>query len=384
VGPRGLVALISLSACVAQAFGRFSYALLLPAIDRDLLQSYAVAGLVGTANVGAYLLGTLAVSALAKRAQPADLIRWGLVGSSAGLLLLWRAESALMLAVGLSLTGLAGAFIWVPAPGLAGSVVRASRRGAAIGLAGSGIGAGIVFASLLASVLHRSGGDASWRTVFLVEAVVALVTLVLCVLLLRPPHRPQDDEPVRAGALRRVPGWAGVVGGYAAYGLAVSIFTTYLVTSLEDDAGFSPGHAAADYVVVGVALVFGGVLVGPLSDRWGRGRTLVLGYALMAVSIAMALVGAEPFAALSGLLFGLMMSGLPAVIAAHLADTLTPREFAGAFGRCTLAFGLAQLCGPPLGGWLAESTGSFTVPFVLAAVVAAGGAVLSVGVVRRS
>ncbi len=204
--------------------------------------------------------------------------------------------------------------------------------------------------------------------------------LVLCLALLRPPHRPDDDVPVRSGALRRVPGWVGVVGGYAAYGLSVSIFTTYLVTALEDDGGFAPGHAAGDYTVVGVALVFGGVLVGPLSDRWGRGRTLVLGYALMAVAILGPLAGVEPVAALSALLFGLMMSGLPSVIAAHLADTLTPREFAGAFGRCTLAFGLAQLCGPPLGGWLAESTGSFTVPFVLAALVAAGGAVLSVSV----
>jgi MFS family permease len=217
--------------------------------------------------------------------------------------------------------------------------------------------------------------------VYLVEALLALVVLVLCQRFLRPAVHKDDATPVRSGALRRVPGWAGVVGGYAAYGLAYSIYTTYLVSTLQDD-GFSSGHAAAVYTLVGLALVGGGVLLGPASDRWGRGHVLVAGYAVMAVAIVLVPVGSEPAASVSAIAFGLTMSGLPAVIAAHLADVLTPREFAGAFGRCTLAFGVAQLCGPPLGGLLAESTGSFTVPFVLAAAIAALGAASSVSVVR--
>ena len=383
VRPRAIVALIALASGVAQAFGRFSYALLLPAIDRDLLDSYALAGLIGTANVATYLLGTLAVSALARRADPAQLMRWGLLATTVGLFVLWQAESALVLAAGLSLTGAGGAFIWVPAPGLAGSVVRPGRRGAAIGLSGSGIGGGIVFASALASVLHRTGGDASWRTVWLVEAVLALVVLGLCVVFLRPPAHPTDTDPVRAGALRTVPGWVGLAGGYAAYGLAYSIYTSYVVTALEDDGGFSAGHAAGVYTLLGVALITGGVLLGQLSDRIGRGVTLVGGYVGMALSIVLVLAGAEPWAALSALLFGTAMSGLPAVIAAQLSDSLSPREFAGAFGRCTLFFGVAQLCGPPLGGWLAEETGSFTASFLVAAAVAVLGAALSLLVPRR-
>ncbi len=382
--PRGLVLLVAFASAVAQAFGRFSYALLLPAINRDLLDSYAVAGLVATANVTAYLVGTLAVSVLSRRARPAALIQAGLACSAVGLALLTRAGGAGGLAVGLTLTGVGGAFIWVPAPGLAGSVVRPSRRGAAIGVAGSGIGGGIVFASALTWGLQARGGDASWRTVYLVETVLAVVALVLCLLLLRPaPHR-DDGVPVRAGALRRVPGWIGLTGSYAAYGLAYSVYTSYLVTALEDDAGFSAGHASAVYTLVGIGLVAGGIVLGPLSDRWGRGRTLVAGYLAMAGAILLVPLGVEPLASASALGFGLMMSGLPAVIAAHLSDFLTPREFAGAFGRCTLAFGLAQLAGPPLGGFLAETAGGFVVPFLLAGLVAAVGAGLSLDVLRAA
>jgi MFS family permease len=104
----------------------------------------------------------------------------------------------------------------------------------------------------------------------------------------------------------------------------------------------------------------------------------------MAGAILLVPLGLEPLASASALLFGLMMSGLPAVIAAHLSDFLTAREFAGAFGRCTLAFGLAQLCGPPLGGFLAETAGGFLVPFLLAGFVAAVGAALSLDVLRTT
>lgn len=379
----GVIALLAVASAVAQSFGRFTYALLLPAIDRDLLGSYAVAGLLGTANVGAYLAGTVAVSAVSRRADPAILIRCGLAGTTAGLAVLWQAESATALAVGLSLSGFGGAFIWVPAQGLAGSVAPPERRGAAIGLTGSGIGVGIIAASLLTAALHRTGGDASWRTVWLVEAGISLLALVLCLALLRPGAAQAGTEPARARALRAVPGWQGAVGAYAAYGLAYSVFTTYVVTALQEDAGFSDAHASLDYTLLGLALVFGGPLLGPLSDRFGRGRVLVAGNVMMAGAIVLVLAGAEPLAALSVLAFGLAMSGLPAVLAAHLSDWLSPREFAGAFGRLTLFFGVAQLAGPPLGGWIAERTGSFTPAFLVAGGVALLGAAASSTVPRR-
>lgn len=389
-----MIALVALCAAVAQGFGRFSYALLLPAIDRDLLGSYALAGLLATLNVGAYLVGTLAVSALARRVDPVSLLRTGLVASTFGLGLLSQADGAGQVGVGLVLTGVGGAFIWLPGPGLAGSVVPLARRGAAIGLSGSGVGLGIVVASALAAGLQRLQGDGFWRSVWLVETGICLLALVLCLLLLHPAATPPGAPAVRAGALRRVPGWAGVAAAFAAFGLSSSLYTTYVVTALVDDAGFSAARAAADFTLFGVAWIFGGLLLGPLSDRYGRSRTLVLGFVamtgavvgLVAVTGNVLLVGAgrEPLAAASTLTVGLVMSGLPTVMAAHLSDHLSAREFAGAFSRLTLFFGVAQLGGPPVGGWLAERAGSFTLPFLLAALAAAAGVLVSLTVPERA
>jgi hypothetical protein len=43
-----------------------------------------------------------------------------------------------------------------------------------------------------------------------------------------------------------------------------------------------------------------------------------------------------------------------------------------------------QVLGPPLGGFLAETTGGFLAPFLLAGLVAAAGAGLSVDVLRAT
>ncbi|MFW3171612.1 MFS transporter [Geodermatophilus sp. CPCC 206100] len=379
-GAWGLVALVALASAVAQAFGRFTYSLVLPSIERELAGSYAVAGVVGAVNVAAYVLAVLVVGTLGRRLRPATWIRLGLACCTGGLVLLTRSATVPELAAGLALTGWGAALIWLPSPGFVGGVVAASRRGAAIGLIGSGIGLGIVFAGGLTS-LRAGGGDSGWRGVYLVETVFAVLVLGACLGFLRAGPRSPAEEPGRPVSLRQVPGWRGLAGGYAAYGLAYSIYTSYLVAALED-AGFSPGHASAVYTVVGAALVVGGVLLGQLSDRWGRGQALVLGHLLMAGAILLVLAGAEPLATVSALVFGAMMSGLPSVVAARLADVLPRREFSAVFARCTLAFALAQTCGTSMGGFLAEASGGFALPFAVAAAMSVAGAVLSIDVLR--
>ncbi|MGH7856829.1 MAG: MFS transporter, partial [Candidatus Binatia bacterium] len=156
-----------------------------------------------------------------------------------------------------------------------------------------------------------------------------------------------------------------------------SLYMSYLVAALEEDAGFTPAHASAVYALVGGAIVFGGVLFGRLSDRVGRRATMVSGYLVKAACAALVLAGAEPWAAISAVFFGLVMSGLGAVTAAHVADHLDSRSFGTAFGVVTLVFGIAQVVGPQLGGWLADVTGSFTVGFVVSALAALFGALSS-------
>ncbi len=377
-----LIPTLVLAAAVAQGFGRFGYALLLPAVNDDLVHSYSVAGLLGTLNLTAYLGGTLLVSMTAGRLEPAMSVRLGLLLTTAGLSILALAPSVPILVVGMVLAGFGGAMIWVPAPGIAGSAVHVSRRGLAIGLTGSGVGLGVMASSGLTAAVHAIAGPGAWRPVWGIEAVISALVAAAAARWLRPRVIPVSG-PVRISALRAVPGLIGSTVSYGGYGLAIAIYMTFLVTAYEDDAGFSPGHASGVFALVGVCITAGGILLGRWSDSVGRRAAMTWAYVGMTAAVLLVPVGAEPWAVLSAIVFGLAMSGAPAVLAAHLADSLDPRRFAAAFGAVTLVFGLAQLVGPQLGGWIAESTGSFSTAFLLAAAAAFGAACASATLPRR-
>ena len=369
-----LLPVLVLAAAVAQGFGRFGYALLLPALNADLVHSYALAGLIGTLNLAAYLAGTLLVSLTAGHLSPATAVRTGLLLVTAGLVVLTLAPSVPVLVAGMVVSGFGGAMIWVPAPGIAGAAVPAARRGLAIGLTGSGVGIGVLVSSALTAVVHAVAGPGAWRPVWAIESVLAALVAVAAAVWLRPRVAPVTG-PVRISALRAVPGWIGSMLSYGGYGLAIALYMTFLVAAYQEDAGFSSGHASAVFALVGVCIAFGGVLLGRWSDSVGRRAAMTWAYVGMTVAILLVPVGAEPWAALSAVAFGLAMSGAPAVLAAHLADSLDPRRFAAAFGAVTLVFGLAQLLGPQLGGWIADRTGSFTAAFLVAAGASLGAAI---------
>jgi len=370
VRPAVVVALAAATVAIGHGFGRLSYPFLLPAMVDDLVGTYGRAGLLGTANLGAYLLGLLVMIRFSGRVRLADFLAVGLLGVVAGLALMSVAPDYLVLILAMVLAGGFNGALWVPASALAASAVSQRHRGLAAGALGVGSGLAIVLAGAL------SRGVDSWRTVWAIEAVLGAV--VLTVVLLRLP-RVALEEPARTGlglgALRHLPGWIPLVVTYAAFALGYVLYTNYLVAALRDGAGFSPAAAAGAYSVLGLTSIVGGLLVGRVSDVIGRRWVLLAAHVLMAVCAAIVLLGSHPTAVLSAAVFGLFSTGLPAVVAAYVADHLEASSVAAAFGVVTIAFGVTQTVAPSLGGFLADATGGFRWTFLLAAAAHAVGAV---------
>jgi predicted MFS family arabinose efflux permease len=155
------------------------------------------------------------------------------------------------------------------------------------------------------------------------------------------------------------------LAGYFLFGFGYIVIITYAVAALRDDGGFSAGHAANDYALLGVGTVFGGLVLGRLSDRTSRRLAMGLGYGLSGLCPLLLLTAQEPLVGAAALVFGALFSGSVVVVAAYLADHVAPAEFGAAFGTATVAFGAAQALGPQVGGSLADHTGSFTLTFVV-------------------
>jgi len=377
-----VVVIVAVAGGVGQGFGRFVFPVLLPAMKEDLLESYGDAGFVGTANVGAYLLGALIVMALSVRVSGTTLIKAGLACSATGMIVLATAQGLPQLAVGMLFAGLGGAAIWVPAPGIVGATVRPTRRGAAIGLVNMGIGGGMVLGTFLARLARDWWGPDAWRWVWAIQGVIAFIAFGVALAVLRIADPAAPVAPPRLTALRHVPGWLPYTGSYFLFGFGYIIAITYIVASLRD-AGFGAAHAADVYALLGVGALFGGLLMGRVSDHLGRRQTMLLGYALTAACSLLLLTQREPYTAIASISFGVTFSGSVAVVAAYLADMARPGEFPPAFGAATVAFGAAQALGPQVGGELVDRTGDFTATFVLSAVTLGAAALLAAAMPRH-
>jgi len=365
------------SAGVAQAFGRFTWGVVLPEARDDVLDgSNTLAGLFGSLNVTAYLFGTVIVAWLASRVTLVGLIRVGLVVSTTGIGLAAFAPEPWLLGVALAVMGAGGAIIWIPAPGITARLFPDNRRGLAAGLVGSGIGVGIVFAGRLASWLSSRSEDVVWQTVYRVEFAIAVVVLVLAFTVLQS----EGERPSVAGglggfgALRRVQGWKPLTVAYSAFGFSYILVIGFLVARLDDDAGYSSSRSTLVFSIVGVAIIIGGLTIAPLSDRVGRRLTLVTAYIVWAASALAVLTGSFPVVIVAAVAIGLTFSGIPSTIVAHVVTHTDQSTYGPAFSATTLAFGLSQAVSPQIGGAIADWRGSFTAVFVMAAIVALVGA----------
>ena len=273
--------------------------------------------------------------------------------------------------------GVGGAIIWIPAPAISARTLPPNRAGFAVGLVGVGIGAGLVFAGQVFALLDRRSDAADlWQTMYRIEFVIAIVVWIGAFTILRP----QGDHPAMRGgfggidALRTVRGWRPLIVAYASFGIAYLLVLAYFVARLEDDAGFSSGRATAMFSLVGIGSIGGGILLGPLSDRLGRRVTLAATFVAFAGCTLLVLTGRQPWVAFAAVGVGLMFSGIPALITAHVVANTDTSTYGPAFSAATLAFGVMQMVSPQLGGLLADATGSFLWVFVLSASLSCVGA----------
>jgi len=81
---------------------------------------------------------------------------------------------------------------------------------------------------------------------------------------------------------------------------------------------------------------------------------------------------------ISILLFGLVAWSVPSIMAALMGDILGSEKAAAGFGFITFIFGLGQITGPSVAGFIAEKTGTLSTGFYLATLGASIAMVLSI------
>jgi predicted MFS family arabinose efflux permease len=366
----GMVALAA-----AVGVSRFVYTPILPIMGEALNLSKAQAGLIASANFFGYLLGALLA---AVPALPGSRRGWllgalvvsaittgamGIVSSMFGFLLLRF--------VG----GVASAFVLV----LASAVVldRLSMAGrprlAAVHFAG--VGVGIVVSSLVVSILLANG--AGWRLLWVsVGAIILCATVSVGWFVPADSRRRVETTTVAPQRPRRDLG--RLIGAYGLFGFGYVVTATFLMAIVRA----SPSARGIEpwvWLIVGITAAPSVAMWTKAGARFGIRHAFSLACLVEAIGVAASVCWPSATGALfAAALLGGTFMGLTALGLAE-ARVLAPVDPRPAFALMTAAFGLGQIIGPALAGFLSDRNGGFVAPSLLAA-----GALVAAAIVIQS
>jgi MFS family permease len=394
-----MLALAVLSVFAALGLARFGYSMLLPAMQKALGISNADAGQIQSWNLLGYLLTVVAAGALAARYGARRVVTVALAVTALGMLATGLVPTFGGACLGRFLAGVGGAGANVPVMGgLVAAWFAGRRRGLAAGVAVSGSSFGLMVTGPLVPWVLREYGADGWRLCWYLFAGMALTVSLLAGVLLRDRPEQVGLQPVGQGTGQRpaVGGrrarWRDVAGSgylwhlaavYFAFGFSYIMYSTFFVKHLVQGYGWSQADAGRLWMRIGAASIASGFVWGVFSDRFGRRLALALIFVAQGAGFAVLGFGRNtPAVYLSAGLFALTAWSIPAVVAAIAGDRFGPAMAPPALGLMTLVFGLGQALSPYTGGWLADATGSFVVPMVLAGAVAWAGA-LGTGLLPR-
>ncbi|MGD8713093.1 MAG: MFS transporter [Desulfobacterales bacterium] len=376
-----------LTTIAAHGFGRMSYTIILPAMKDGLQLNYTQLGLLGTGNFIGYLTMAIIGGFLAAKFGTRIVITFALIVMGVTMILTGLADSFGFAFAMRLLTGLGNGASYVPAMALGSAWFSIKRRGFATGIVSAGIGTGTAIASLVVPRILAAFGPNGWRYSWCILGAIVICISVIVYGFVR--SRPDEKGLQQVGAEQTKlasPGseiekvsslqWTEVIGKgsvwylgviYFFYGISYIIYLTFFAAYLVKEMGFSQEWASGLYALLGGLSIFCGVIWGGISDKLGRSKGSALAYLTLGLSyIVYALIRVEFGFYLSAIIFGLTAWSIPTIMAAAAGDFVGPRLAPAGLGFITLFFGIGQALGPALGGYLADATQSFRVPFLVA------------------
>jgi MFS family permease len=247
-----------------------------------------------------------------------------------------------------------------PRDALIADLTPASLRGTAYGLRQALDTVGAVLGPALAIVFMALLAD-NFTHVFWIAVIPAFIAVAIIVFFVREPKRPAAApvlrSPLSRAELKRLDiGYWIVVGVAAIFTLAR--FSEAFLLLRAQSVGVPLALVPTVMVVMNVVYALSAWPAGSLSDRIGRYRLLIAGFALLIVADLVLALGSNVVAVMVGVaIWGLHMGLTQGLLSALVADTAPAQLRGTAFGVFNLVSGLAMLAASVIAGALWEMVG---------------------------
>ena len=357
----------------AMGVGRFVYTPVLPHMISEAALTASEAGLVAGANFLGYLLGALAASSSIFAPHRRKWLFLALAASVATTALM-AITGSLSSMLGLRfLSGVASAFSMIFVTALVLAKLAEERRPGLIAWHFAGVGLGIAGSAALVSIL--SAWQVPWQQMWLAAGAIALICWVALYFLLPATTVEPARNPLTASTRRTItPDLALFIAGYGFFGFGYVITATFINAMAKAE----PALASIEpwiWMIVGLSGVPSIWLWNQLAARTSVTFSYVVACLVEAAGVCLSVVVISQVAlVISAILLGGTFMAVTALGLAR-ARGMAPQNAAGVIAFMTASFGLGQMIGPVLAGYLFEHTGnlvaaSFCATFALVAAAA--------------
>jgi MFS family permease len=376
---RALAVIIASFSTVFVSFAiRYSYGVLLPEMLPSLAISNAEAGVIIASYFVAYTIFSPLLGSLADRYNVRVFLTVFPVLLGAGTLLMSYSSSLANASLFFLLAGIGAASCWAPVMALAQRWVSDKRRGLALAVIDLGSSLGIVGCG---SVIPLIVEAYSWRLAWVSLGALAFLIAGSNAFLVRA--YPAEQSRLRQltlgsntsgltritykGLLRSLRFWL-IALSYMFVGFSIIIPLTFLSTYAVQELMLPYETGARLILVIGISAMVGKLVLGPLSDKMGRVKVMMLCSILIAVG-CLGIGYNQGFLTLIlfTVIFGFGYGAVWSIYAASASDFFSKDSAGSIIGLWILYLGIGFIASPIIAGWIGDMTGTLTWSFILAA-----------------
>jgi hypothetical protein len=363
---------------VAMGLGRFAFTPMLPIMLHEGKLELAAGGVLASLNYLGYFVGAVSCAAIGIKAS--SMVRGGLVATAALLVGMGLLHSFTGWGILRAAAGVMSAWVFVFASGWGLRRLAETNSPMLAGVIYTGPGIGIAMTGLLGGALGRWGSEVGWIGLGLLAVVLIAVI-----------WRVFDDgesahsgvgasaapaaasSAAASGSARSDAIWLVALYGLAGFGYIIT--ATFLPVIARQAL---PGSSWPDFFwpLFGAAIIPGALIGARAPTHWDNRLLLATAYALQALGVVLSVA----WPTIVGFALGSLLLGMPftaiTLFAMREARRLRGNAAAGLIGYATASYGVGQIIGPLFAAPLAQRTGSFEQPLMVAAVALALGAVL--------
>ena len=367
----------------AMGFGRFSYTPILPGMISGVPLSAADAGFIASANFVGYLVGAVLAAYGWAAGRERRMALLSLLANAILLATMAATDSVVIFAVIRFLAGMASAFAMIFTSAIVLSHGAAAGNDHVQAAHFGGPGAGIALSSIMVFLIGLGFHDepGGWRVDWIGGALYCAASLVVVFLLL-PSAPAQSAQAGKEPALVWNRPMVLITLSYGLFGFGYVITATFLVTIARLSAA-GPFVEFLCWLIAGLTSAVSLFAWKPLVRSLGLGGVYVTALLVQAAGV-LATVALPHSAAplIGGALFGVTFLAVTAY-GLQIGRKLSPESPRRILAMMTAAFGVGQIVGPVVAGWIAERTGSFTGPTVIAAAALIVCAALVMPVIKK-